>query len=80
MTWQRGAGKIFYFRPGHETYPSYHLPGVRTVLRNAVRWAYNPAPAWTDVGDAPNVPVDRAPEPLTAKGPSLHRPGEEGFR
>jgi trehalose utilization protein len=80
MTWQRGAGRIFYFRPGHETYPSYHLPGVRTVLRNAVRWAFNPAPAWTDVGDAPNVPVDRAPETLTAKGPSLHRPGEEGFR
>jgi trehalose utilization protein len=80
MTWQRGAGKIFYFRPGHETYPSYHLPGVRTVLRNAVRWAHNPAPAWADVADAPNVPVERAPEPLTAKGPSLHRPGEEGFR
>jgi trehalose utilization protein len=80
LTYQRGGGRIFYFRPGHETYPIYHEPAIRTVLRNAVHWAYNRAPRWRDVGDAPNVPVDRAPEPLTAKGASLHRPGEEGFR
>jgi trehalose utilization protein len=80
MTWRRGAGRIFYFRPGHETYPTYHDPTVRQVLRNAVRWAHNPLPAWTDVGAAPNVPVERAPEPLTRKGGSLHAPGEEGYR
>lgn len=80
LTYQRGAGRIFYFSPGHETYPIYHHPGVHQVLRNAVRWAYNPAPAWTDVDDAPNVPHDRAPEPLTPKGASLHAPGEEGYR
>ena len=51
LTYQRGAGKIFYFRPGHETYPIYHDPAVQTVLRNAVRWAYNPAPAWDDVSN-----------------------------
>jgi len=38
-TWQRGAGKIFYFRPGHETFPTYHDPNVQTVISNAVRWA-----------------------------------------
>lgn len=38
-TWQRGHGKIFYFRPGHETYPTYHHPHVQRVIRNAVRWA-----------------------------------------
>ena len=27
-TWTRGAGKIFYFRPGHETFPTYHDPNV----------------------------------------------------
>jgi trehalose utilization protein len=32
------------------------------------------------VAEAPNVPVERAPEPLTAKGGSLHKPGEEGYR
>ena len=80
LTYQRGAGRIFYFRPGHETYPVYHDAGIQTVLRNAVRWAHNPVPAWTDVSAAPNVPVDKAPEPIAKKGPSLHREGEEGYR
>lgn len=35
----RGRGKIFYFRPGHETYPTYHHPQVLRVIANAVRWA-----------------------------------------
>lgn len=35
----RGKGKIFYFRPGHETYPIYHHPDVLKVIENAVRWA-----------------------------------------
>jgi len=37
--WQRGRGKIFYFQPGHETYPVYHQKEVQQVLVNAVRWA-----------------------------------------
>ncbi|MBI1295318.1 trehalose utilization protein ThuA [bacterium] len=35
----RGNGKIFYFRPGHETYPIYFNETVRQVIANAVRWA-----------------------------------------
>jgi trehalose utilization protein len=35
----RGMGKIFYFRPGHETYPTYFHAGVRHVIANGVRWA-----------------------------------------
>jgi trehalose utilization protein len=38
-TFTRGLGKIFYFRPGHETYPTYHHPQVLKVIANAVRWA-----------------------------------------
>jgi trehalose utilization protein len=38
-TWYRGNGRIFYFRPGHETYPTYHHAQVRQVIVNAVRWA-----------------------------------------
>lgn len=38
-TWQRGHGRVFYFRPGHETYPTYHQPEVQRVITNAVRWA-----------------------------------------
>jgi trehalose utilization protein len=36
--WSRGLGRIFYFRPGHESYPTYHQPEVRRVLVNATRW------------------------------------------
>ncbi len=35
----RGYGKIFYFRPGHETYPTYYNPEIRHVIANGVRWA-----------------------------------------
>ncbi len=38
MTWSRGAGKVFYFRPGHETNASFHDPNVRRILTNAARW------------------------------------------
>jgi trehalose utilization protein len=34
----RGRGKIFYFRPGHETYPTYFDANVRRVIANAARW------------------------------------------
>lgn len=37
--YQRGLGKIFYFRPGHETYPTYYQKEVLQVIANAVRWA-----------------------------------------
>lgn len=48
LTWQRGAGKVFYFRPGHETYPTYYDANVLRVISNGVRWA---APA--DGGKVP---------------------------
>lgn len=38
-TWTRGHGRIFYFRPGHESYPTYHQKEVQQVITNAVRWA-----------------------------------------
>lgn len=37
--WHRGKGKIFYFRPGHETYPIYHMPEIQKIITNAVKWA-----------------------------------------
>jgi len=80
MTWQRGAGRIFYFRPGHETYPIYHNPVVQRILCNAVGWAANLSPAWMDVSAAPNRPITESLEPLQEKGPKLHGEGEEGFR
>ncbi|MCX7889177.1 MAG: ThuA domain-containing protein [Rhodobacteraceae bacterium] len=80
VTYRRGAGNVFYFRPGHEAYPTYHLPVVHQVLRNAVRWAHNPAKRIADPNAAPNVPVDKALEKIVERGGKLHAPGEEGFR
>ncbi|GGI46924.1 trehalose utilization protein ThuA [Paenibacillus marchantiophytorum] len=38
-TFNRGNGKIFYFRPGHETYRTYYNEQIRRVISNAVHWA-----------------------------------------
>lgn len=37
--WERGHGRIFYFRPGHETYPIFYHQEIIKVITNAVRWA-----------------------------------------
>jgi trehalose utilization protein len=39
VTYHREYGKIFYFQPGHETYPNYHNETVQKVITNAVKWA-----------------------------------------
>jgi trehalose utilization protein len=48
---ERGRGRIFYFRPGHETYPTYQLAEVRRVIANAARWAAQPAGAQPTFGN-----------------------------
>jgi len=50
--WHRGRGKVFYFRPGHESYPIYKDANVLKVIENAVRWA---APVDTPVPQYGNV-------------------------
>jgi trehalose utilization protein len=37
--WERGFGRIFYFRPGHETYPIFEMKDIQKVITNAVWWA-----------------------------------------
>jgi trehalose utilization protein len=49
--WRRGRGRIFYFRPGHETHPTYHQPIVRRVIANAVGWAVGPRGAALDLAN-----------------------------
>ena len=80
LTYRRGAGNIFYFRPGHETYPTYHNSTVQQVISNAVKWAYNPQARILNPNDAPNTSIDMALEPLIERGPRLHHDGEKGFR
>ena len=53
--YHRGRGKVFYFRPGHETYPTYHQPEVLQVIKNAALWA------------APSGGSGREPGPTTGK-------------
>lgn len=40
-TFIRGNGRIFYFSPGHETYPIFYDETIRKILANAARWAFN---------------------------------------
>jgi trehalose utilization protein len=47
--YHRGKGKVFYFRPGHETLPIFFQPEVQQVIVNAVRWAAPVAGPYTDL-------------------------------
>jgi trehalose utilization protein len=51
----RGLGKIFYFQPGHETFPIYHHPTVLKVIANAVRWAASPHGAQPTFGNVKSL-------------------------
>ena len=50
--WQRGNGRVFYFQPGHETYPIYHQPEIIKVIKNAIHWAN---PTYRAVIECPHV-------------------------
>lgn len=54
-TWKRGNGKVFYFQPGHETYPTFRNPDIQKVILNAVRWA-KPEYRVEDCMGCPNPP------------------------
>ena len=55
VTYTRGRGRIFYFRPGHETFPIYYQAEVQQVIENAVRWAApNPGASGIDQMHRPN--------------------------
>jgi trehalose utilization protein len=40
--YRRGRGRIFYFSPGHETFPIYRQREIVRVIANGVRWAAAP--------------------------------------
>jgi len=52
--YHRGRGKVFYFRPGHETYPTYYQKEVQLVIGNGVRWAAPSGLAELSYGHRPN--------------------------
>ena len=59
-TWQRGHGKVVYFRPGHEEYPTYRNEHVLRVINNSCHWAARRITLPTN--DAPNAaPLEWVP-------------------
>jgi trehalose utilization protein len=60
-TFTRGLGRIFFFSPGHETFPIYHMPEVQQIIINGVKWA---APT-----SSPTITMGQQPfEPPVKKG------------
>lgn len=57
-TFTRGQGKIFYFRPGHETYPTYYNKDIIRVIANAVKWADDGKGSKPAYGNVP-VPLEK---------------------
>ena len=37
--YRRGSGRIFYFRPGHEEFPTFYREDITQVIINGVEWA-----------------------------------------
>ncbi len=62
-TFTRGKGKIFYFRPGHETFPIYHDANVQRILANAVKWAAPTGSAYFGNGRKITPPLNRIAAP-----------------
>jgi len=53
--WKRGAGRVFYFRPGHETFPIYHNDQITRIIANGVRYVAPVADAVPYRDSAPNI-------------------------
>jgi len=56
--YRRGSGRVFYFRPGHETYPIYKQPEIQKVVANAVSWAAPVTETDISFGNVPKPPED----------------------
>ena len=65
VTFERDRGRIFYFSPGHETFPVYHDPVIQKILGNAIRWAAPACYAPDRITRQPEAPeVIRTVNPL----------------
>ena len=56
---RRGLGRVFYFSPGHESFPVYYDQNVQRVIANGVLWATSGTrPAYTTtVEQSANAPT-----------------------
>ena len=53
VCYHRGRGRVFYFRPGHEAFPVYHMPEIQGIIVNACHWAANPQECGPKMGAHP---------------------------
>ena len=72
--WSVGKGRVFYFRPGHETYPIYRQELPLKILENAARWLGTPSPSLRARREMPGevtaeVSGPIAPFPITPEFP-----------
>jgi len=71
-TWHRGKGKVFYFRPGHETYPIFYNEEILKILVNGVEWA-----AFSGNQDMKTIQTcPQITEPLEELSPKEYEQGE----
>ena len=78
LLYKRGNGNIFYFRPGHEAYPTYFDKNVQRVIMNAVKYLKPSKKIWEDIHSP--TPKSNRPEPIESiskKGFSVSHPTEE---
>ena len=57
--YRRSLGRIFYFSPGHESFPIYYQKEIQLVIGNAVRWAAPPGIDWPLDGNT--LPLEELP-------------------
>lgn len=55
LCYRRGAGKVFYFQPGHEGCKAFYNPIVRKIIVNAVRWARPADFGFEQKNDCPHI-------------------------
>lgn len=72
--WQRGAGKVFYFRPGHESFPTYFDPEIQLVIANGVKYVAPVAGTIPFGNGCPNITQPLSPIAAKHKvDESLHK-------
>src|SRR5947209_12461101 len=64
----RGAGRIFYFSPGHEHLPVYHPPIVQRIIANGVQGAAAAARPGYVTTECSRAPPGASPPPGAAEG------------
>lgn len=68
-TFTRGAGRIFYFQPGHETFPIYYDKNIRKIIENAVLWTTKKDSGETGfIADADCIHAKVSPETIPSGG------------